>query len=84
MSRDFNKNTAHVLETDVQKIQKYGSCAGDRCPEISTKIQLTCWRQMSRSYQRKEVEERCRGNLIIFLPEGTKCYSTVAFLTAVL
>jgi len=83
MSRDFNKNTAHVLETDVQKIQKYGSHAGDRCPENS-KIQLVCWRQMSRNYRRGEVEERCRGNLIIFLPEGTKCYSIVAFLTAVL
>jgi hypothetical protein len=35
MSRDFNKNTAHVLETDVQKIQKYGSRAGDRCPEFT-------------------------------------------------
>ncbi|CAG8796132.1 11831_t:CDS:1, partial [Cetraspora pellucida] len=29
------KNMAHVLETDVQRIQKYGLCAGDRCPEIT-------------------------------------------------
>ncbi|CAG8789881.1 13067_t:CDS:1, partial [Cetraspora pellucida] len=34
MSRKF-KNTAHVLETDVQRIQKYGSHARDRCPEIT-------------------------------------------------
>jgi len=35
MSRNFNKNTARMLETDVQRIQKYGSRAGDRCPEIT-------------------------------------------------
>jgi len=34
MSRKF-KNTARVLETNVQRIQKYGSRAGDRCPEIT-------------------------------------------------
>ncbi|CAG8673894.1 7278_t:CDS:1, partial [Cetraspora pellucida] len=34
MSRKF-KNTACMLETDVQRIQKYGSCARDRCPEIT-------------------------------------------------
>jgi hypothetical protein len=58
MSRNFNKNTAHVLETDVQKIQKYGSRAGDRCPENS-KIRLACWRQMSREL----LKRRGRGGV---------------------
>ncbi|CAG8751614.1 13882_t:CDS:1, partial [Cetraspora pellucida] len=31
--------------------EENGLRAGNRCPEISTKIQLTCWRQMFRKFK---------------------------------
>ncbi|CAG8771656.1 11416_t:CDS:1, partial [Cetraspora pellucida] len=37
-----------------------GSRAGDRGPEISTKIRLTCWRQMSRKFKNTAcARDRC-------------------------
>ncbi|CAG8788792.1 5619_t:CDS:1, partial [Cetraspora pellucida] len=53
MSRNFNKNMAHVLETDVQRIQKYGSRAGDKCPEIQ-KYGLRARDRCPENYRRGE------------------------------